>query len=129
MNIAVLTGRLTKTPELKTTPKDKYVTTFDLAVNGYNSTDYVRCVAWNKTAELLCNYMSKGLKIGVRGRISTRDYEKDGRKVYVTEVVADEIEFLEKKQEKPELTEAQKRGTQNYSTAGMDDVSLEDLPF
>lgn len=104
MNKVVLIGRFTKDPELKFTPgTGKAVTTFTLAVDrrtskdGQREADFINIVAWNKTAELIANYMSKGRLLGVSGRLQTRNYDaKDGTKRYVTEVVADEIQFLDK---------------------------------
>lgn len=104
MNRVVLIGRLTKDPELKYTPgTGAAVSTFTIAVdrrmskNGQREADFIRIVAWNKTAELVANYMSKGRRIGISGRIQTSTYEgRDGEKKYTTEVVADEIEFLDK---------------------------------
>lgn len=105
MNKVVLIGRLTKDPELKYTPgTGTAVATFTLAVdrrtskNGQKEADFINIVAWNKTAELVANYMKKGRQMGVSGRIQTRSYDaKDGTKRYITEVVADEIQFLDSK--------------------------------
>lgn len=102
MNKCVLIGRVTTDIELKTTAGGKSVTTFNLAVDRRTKdegTDFLPVVAWNKTAEITSRYVKKGNRIGVIGRIATRNYEKDGKKVYVTEIVADEIEFLESKSE------------------------------
>ncbi|MCH4200635.1 MAG: single-stranded DNA-binding protein [Clostridium tyrobutyricum] len=103
MNKVVLIGRLTKDPELRFTPgKGTAVATFNLAVNrrfskdGQREADFIPIVIWGKQAESTANYMSKGKLIGISGRIQTRSYEaKDGTRRYVTEVVADEIQFLE----------------------------------
>ncbi|SKA91567.1 single-strand binding protein [Clostridium sp. USBA 49] len=104
MNKVVLIGRLTKDPELKFTPgTGTAVATFTLAVdrrlpnkNGQREADFVPIVVWGKQAESTANYMSKGRLMGVSGRIQTRSYEaKDGTRRYVTEVVADEVQFLE----------------------------------
>lgn len=103
MNKVVLIGRLTKDPELKFTPgAGTAVATFTIAVDrkykreGQPSADFVPVVVWGKIAESTANYMSKGKLIGVAGRIETRSYEaKDGGRRYVTEVVADEVSFLE----------------------------------
>ena len=96
-------GRLTKDPELKFTPgAGTAVCTFTIAVDrrfkkeGQPSADFVPVVVWGKIAESTANYMSKGKLIGVAGRIETRSYEaKDGGKRYVTEVIADEVQFLD----------------------------------
>ncbi|MED5040666.1 single-stranded DNA-binding protein [Geobacillus stearothermophilus] len=101
MNRVVLVGRLTKDAELRYTPSGVAVASLTLAVNrpfanqqGEREADFVNVVAWRKTAENLANYTKKGSMIGVDGRIQTRSYEKDGRRVYVTEVVADTVQFL-----------------------------------
>lgn len=104
MNRVVLIGRLTKDPELKFTPgSGNAVATFTIAVDrrmpnrdGVREADFIPIVVWGKQAESTANYMSKGKLIGISGRIQTRSYEaKDGSRRYVTEVVADEIQFLE----------------------------------
>ena len=101
MNKTVLIGRLTKDPELKfTAGKGMAVATFTIAVDRKFSkekeTDFIPIVVWGKQAESTANYMRKGKLIGVSGRIQTRSYDaKDGTKRYVTEVVADEVQFLE----------------------------------
>jgi single-strand DNA-binding protein len=98
MNSAVLIGRLTKDPETRFTPSGTQVTLFTMAVDRIgkkDETDFINIVAWAKTAELCEKYLSKGKQAAVRGRIQTRNYETgDGKKVYVTEVVADEVKFL-----------------------------------
>lgn len=104
MNRVVLIGRLTKDPELKFTPgSGNAVATFTIAVDrrmpnkdGVREADFIPIVVWGKQAESTANYMSKGKLIGISGRIQTRSYEaKDGGRRYVTEVIADEIQFLE----------------------------------
>ncbi|CAB1255507.1 single-stranded DNA-binding protein [Clostridium sp. MT-14] len=103
MNKVVLIGRLTKDPELRFTPgMGKAVTTFTIAVDrrfskdGQREADFIPIVVWGKQAESTANYMSKGKLIGVSGRIQTRSYEaKDGSRRYVTEVIAEEVQFLE----------------------------------
>lgn len=107
MNKVFLVGRLTKAPELKTTPNGVSVATFTLAVNRRGKeagADFLSIVAWRTTAELCGKYLSKGQKAAVSGEIQTRSYEaKDGSRRYVTEINASEVEFLEKPQgrEKP----------------------------
>ena len=102
MNKVVLIGRLTKDPELKFASTGTAVTTFTVAVNrrfkkeGQQDTDFIPVVVWGKQAESTANYMSKGKLIGISGRIETRSYEaKDGTRKYVTEVIAEEVQFLE----------------------------------
>lgn len=111
MNKVFLVGRLTKAPELKTTPNGVSVATFTLAVNRRGKeagADFLPIVAWRTTAELCGKYLSKGQKAAVSGEIQTRSYEaKDGSRRYVTEVQADDVEFLAKAgqraQENPEF--------------------------
>lgn len=102
INKVILMGRITKDPELRYTNTNKSVCSFTVAVeSGYGDskkTDFINCIAWNKAAELLAKYFTKGMMIIVSGRISTRTWEgKDGRKNYVTEVLANEIQFGETK--------------------------------
>ena len=99
INKAILMGRLTRDPELRHTGAGTPVCSFSIAIdNGYGEnrqTDFINCVAWNKTAEFVCNYFGKGKMIIV---IATRTWEgQDGKKNYVTEVVASEVSFGESK--------------------------------
>jgi len=108
INQVTLVGRLTRDPELKWTPDGKAVSNVTLAVNrhyknqhGEIEADFVHCTLWNKTAENTVNYCRKGSVIGVTGRIQTRNYEnQEGRRVYVTEVVAEGVRFLSSKPQK-----------------------------
>lgn len=103
INRVVLVGRLTKDPDLRITPNGVAVATFTLAVNrtftnqqGEREADFIQCVVWRRQAENVANYLKKGSLAGVDGRVQTRNYEaQDGRRVYVTEVVADNVQFLE----------------------------------
>lgn len=105
MNKAILMGRLTKDPEMRTTQSQIPVASFTLAVdrrfknqNGERETDFLLVVAWRSNAEFVGNYLKKGTKVVVVGSIQTRNYEdKEGRRVYITEIVADEIHFAESK--------------------------------
>jgi single-strand DNA-binding protein len=105
MNRVVLVGRLTKDPDLRYTPNGVPVASFTLAVNrafsnqqGERETDFINCVVWRKPAENVANYLKKGSMAGVDGRIQTRNYEgQDGKRVYVTEVLAESVQFLEPK--------------------------------
>lgn len=105
INRVVLVGRLTKEPEIIMTPSGAKVCQYTLAVNrnrkadGQPEADFINCISWNKTAELMNQYLSKGALIGIEGRIQTRNYDDNsGRKVYVTEVITDSVQFLESKQ-------------------------------
>ena len=103
MNRVVLVGRLTRDPELKYTPSGVPVANFTLAVNrpfkneaGDNEADFINIVVWRKPAENVANYLKKGSLAGVDGRLLTRNYEgQDGKRVYVTEVTAESVQFLE----------------------------------
>ena len=109
MNKVTLIGRLTKDPELKYTPgAGTAVTTLTLAVDrrftkdGQKEADFIPVVIWGKQAESTAQYVSKGKLLGVAGRIQTRSYDaKDGTKRYVTEVIAEEVQFLEFGQKAP----------------------------
>ena len=103
INNVVLIGRLTRDVELRYTPSNIAVATFNLAVNrnfknqdGEREADFINCVMWQKSAENLANWTRKGMLIGITGRIQTRSYEnQQGQRVYVTEVVADNFQLLE----------------------------------
>mgnify|MGYP001020164243 CR=1 FL=1 len=103
INSVVLVGRLTKDPELRYTPSNQAVATFSLAVNrnfksqnGEREADFINCVIWRQQAENLANWVKKGALIGITGRIQTRNYEnQQGQRVYVTEVVAENVSFVE----------------------------------
>lgn len=106
LNRAVLTGRLTRDPELRYTTSGTAVVSFTLAVdrqfrnqNGDRDADFVNCVIWRKSAENFSNFTHKGSLVGVEGRIQTRNYEnQQGNRVYVTEVVVDNFALLEPRQ-------------------------------
>lgn len=108
MNKVMLIGNLTKDPDVRTTAGGASVTTLSIAVNrrfkdksGERVTDYFRIVAWNKLADICGKYLVKGSKVSVSGELQTKDYEaKDGTKRYVTEILADEVEFLTPKSDR-----------------------------
>ncbi|KFN04657.1 single-stranded DNA-binding protein [Bacillus clarus] len=98
LNRTILVGRLTKDPDLRYTPNGVAVATFTLAVNRVfgEGADFLNIVVWRKQAENAANYLKKGSLAGVDGRLQTRNYEgQDGKRVYVTEVVAESVQFLE----------------------------------
>ena len=105
INRVILIGRLTKDPELKYTSSGTAVGTFSLAVNrqftnsnGDREADFINCVIWRKSAENFANFTHKGSLVGIDGRLQTRNYEnKQGQRVYVTEVVVDNFSLLEKR--------------------------------
>lgn len=111
INQVTLVGRLTKDPELRYTPDGKAVSNITLAVNrnfrntaGDYEADFVHCTIWNKTAENTAQYCRKGSIIGITGRIQTRRYDnQEGKKVYVTDVVAELVQFIGTKQQQIEV--------------------------
>lgn len=143
INNVTLIGRLTKDVELKYTGSGLAVAQFTLAVardfsskNGEKETDFINCVMWRKSAETLANYAQKGSLIGVVGRIQTRNYENNqGQKVYVTEVVAERFNFLEKKTEsaqtnsQPSFSNQQASNNQRNPFGGTVEIGTNDLPF
>lgn len=107
MNKVILIGRLTKNPELKYTSSNNSVCSFTIAVqrpfkdaSGERKSDFINCVAWKNSAEVIAKYFSKGSRIGIIGNIQTSSYDdQNGKKVYVTEVVVEGVEFLDTKSE------------------------------
>ena len=104
MNRVELIGRITRDPELRYTSSNIATTRFTLAVNrpfqgqnGEQGTDFINVVVWRKQAENVSKYVSKGSLVAVEGRIQTGRYEKDGQRIYTTDVVADNVQFLESK--------------------------------
>lgn len=101
LNRALLVGRLTRDPELRRTGSGKAVTSFNLAVernfkSDDQEADFINCVCWGKVAENTERYCSKGSMVSVDGRIQTRNYDNNqGQKVYVTEVIADSVQFIQ----------------------------------
>ena len=124
MNQVILIGRTTKDIEMRTAASGTTVANFTLAVDkfskGERSADFISCVAYNKTAELLNTYVSKGQKIGIVGRISTGSYQnKNGDKVYTTDVIVNELEFLEPKKKAEDTA---------VDLSGFDEIP-DDFPF
>lgn len=138
MNTAVLVGRTTKDIELRRTGSGTAVASFTLAVNRDFRTqdgqeaDFIQCVAWKKTAELLEQYVHKGDRIAVSGSIRTRNYTgNDGRKAYITEVLANHVEFLETKRETPSDSPGVQNKRDSYGGWGNTGYDLDnsELPF
>lgn len=127
INKVILMGRLTRDPELRHTGSGTPVCNFSIAINngsGENqTTDYINCTAWNKTADFVEKYFTKGRMIIVIGRISTRSWEgQDGKKNYTTEVVASEVSFGESKKTDDETAVVQ---SEDFKDIGMPN----DMPF
>ncbi|HDT6947537.1 TPA: single-stranded DNA-binding protein [Staphylococcus aureus] len=140
LNRIVLVGRLTKDPELKTAQNGVNVATFTLAVNrtftnaqGERDADFINVVVFKKQAENVEKYLSKGSLAGVDGRLQTRNYEnKDGQRVFVTEVVADSVQFLEPKNNNQQQNNnyQQQRQTQTGNNPfDNTEEDFSDLPF
>lgn len=123
INRAVLTGRLTRDPELRYTTSGTAVVSFTLAVdrqfrnqNGDRDADFVNCVIWRKSAENFSNFTHKGSLVGVEGRIQTRNYEnQQGVRVYVTEVVVENFSLLESRAESERHQAANGGSNNNYN--------------
>ena len=110
MNKVFLIGRLVKDPEIRYTSNDVAVATFTLAVNrqytnekGEREADFINIIVWRKQAENISKYLSQGSQISVDGKIQTRTYEDKKGKHYITEVIADNVEFLSRKNTQPEV--------------------------
>lgn len=142
INRVVLVGRLTKDPEFRTTSNDVNVATFTLAVNrtftnanGEREADFINVVVFRRQAENVNNYLSKGQLAGVDGRIQSRSYEnQEGKRVFVTEVVADSVQFLEPKNNNQQNNQPQQQRAQvptgnNPFGNNNADIDDDDLPF
>lgn len=150
INRVVLVGRLTKDPEFRTTQSGVDVANFTLAVNrnftnaqGEREADFINVVVFRKQAENVNNYLSKGSLAGVDGRIQSRSYENnEGKRIFVTEVVADSVQFLEPKgNNNQNISQGQQTGTRKQQTGnvasdnpfananGPIDITDDDLPF
>ena len=136
MNKVLLIGRLTKDPEIRHTQNGATVVSYTLAVNrrvqtpGQPDADFISCVAWNKTADLMAQYLHKGSLIGVEGRIQTRSYDNQyGNRVYVTEVMTESIQFLEPKNAGKQNTGYELNNTVGYDPNETLNIDADDLPF
>lgn len=150
INRFVGTGRLTADPKFRTTPSGVSIANFTLAVNrnftnaqGERESDFINIVVFRKQAENVNNYLSKGSLAGVDGRIQSRSYDNnEGKRVFVTEIVADSVQFLEPKgNNNQNVSQGQQRGNNNQQTGnaaednpfannnGSVDIQNSDLPF
>lgn len=155
INRVILVGRLTKDPELRKTQNGTSVVSYTMAVNrriqtpGQPDADFINCVAWNKTADLMAQYLHKGSLIGIEGRIQTRSYDnQQGQRVYVTEVVTDSVQFLEPKnsnntgytqntgygyqapQQMPSYSQPESNSfSSTFDSSDTLDIASDDLPF
>ncbi len=131
LNRIVLIGRLTKDPELRYTPNGVAVASFTLAVDrsrpnlqGEREADFIPIVVWQKQAENCANYLGKGRLVAVDGRLQIRTYDgKDGQRRWVTEVIAENVRFLDKK-------DSGESAAQDFSSIGNEvDINDEEIPF
>lgn len=150
INRVVLVGRLTKDPEFRTTQSGIDVANFTLAVNrnftnaqGEREADFINVVVFRKQAENVNNYLSKGSLAGVDGRIQSRSYENnEGKRIFITEVVADSVQFLEPKgNNNQNISQGQQTGARKQQTGNVSndnpfanangpiDITDDDLPF
>ena len=136
MNRVCLIGRLTAKPELRTTSGNISTTRFTLAVNrnfsnanGEREADFISIVAWRKQAENICQYLDKGSLVSVEGRIQTGSFDdKDGNKRYTTDVVADQVNFLESKAQRSSGSQNSDVTPYDYQTTS-NNVSVDNDPF
>ena len=134
LNVVVLNGRLTATPELRTTQSGISVTSFTIAVNrrfqrdGEVNTDFIDIVAWRQSAEFACKYFQKGQLVGVQGTLQVRNYvDKENNKRRTWEVVAENLHFAESKKQQADYDS----GSQVPPSDNFDEIqtSDDDLPF
>lgn len=136
INNVVLIGRLTRDVELHRTPQDQAVGLFTLAVNrnfknqdgGYDA-DFINCVIWRKLAENFASWIKKGNLVAITGHIQTRNYEnQQGQRVYVTEVVAESFQLLEKRDNSANQNSMAEQMPPSFAGNPMD-INDDDLPF
>ena len=142
INNVTLVGRLTKDVELKYTPSNVANVSFTLAVNrtfknanGEREADFINCVIWRQAAENFANWVKKGALIGITGRIQTRNYENaQGQRVYITEVIAENFQMLESRnqqqgQQQGQATQQQAKQPDPFSGGTPMNLNDDDLPF
>ena len=141
MNKVILIGRLTRDPELRYTPQGTAVCQITIAVNrrgvqpGQQDVDFINVSIWSAQAENVAKYMTKGRQMAIEGRIQTRNYDdKDGKKVYVTEVIATGVQFLDSKGSGSDssVSNTQPSNSFNFNQSPIQDApttSVEDDPF
>lgn len=135
MNKVILIGRATKDFELKYTANGTGVASGTIAVDRQvaqgkeKEADFINLVAWKQLAETCANYIKKGHKFGLEGRVNVRNYENnEGKRVYVTEVIVERVEFLEPKGEKQQNSN-QNNSSDPFANSKPIDISDDDLPF
>ena len=129
MNHVTLLGRLTRDPELKYTQSGKAFTKFSIAVTrefNRDEADFINCIAWDKRAETICEYLRKGRRIALQGRLSARSYEQNGETKWITEVVVDKFDFIDYQKSDTEDNENYDNGE---NTINNDIDNDPDFPF
>lgn len=139
MNRVILVGRITKDPEMKKTTQDIAVVNFTIAVNrnytdtqGEKQADFISCVVWRKQAENVAKYVTKGMLLGIEGRIQTRQYESETGMKYITEVLCDSVQFLENKSSNTQSYEENqptKSQSDEFYETSKKLAAEDDLPF
>ncbi|MGO3751190.1 MAG: single-stranded DNA-binding protein [Peptoniphilaceae bacterium] len=144
LNNVCMIGRLTRDPELRYTPSGVAVVRITLAVDRRLSkekraeaeasrqptADFISCTAWNKTAELIASYLHKGSRIGVTGRIQTGSYERDGQRIYTTDVIVESMEFLESRSNNNQTGNYQENKDKvHMEEQGFFPINNDDIPF
>ena len=137
INNVTLVGRLTRDPELRYTPSNVAVATFSLAVNrncknqaGDREADFISCIMWRQQAENFANWCKKGNLVGITGRIQTRSYDNQQvQRIYVTEVVAESFQTLEKKDNSANQSSMENQMPPSYGQGEPMDISDDGLPF
>ena len=142
INNVTLIGHLTKDVELKYTPANQAVAQFTLAVNrtfknanGERESDFINCVIWRKSAENFANWAKKGALVGITGRIQTRNYENpQGQRVYITEVIAENFQMLESRnqqqgQHQGQVTQQQAKQPDPFAGGTPTSLNDDSLPF
>ena len=137
INNVTLVGRLTRDPELRYTPSNIAITTFNMAVNrnfknqdGNREADFINCMIWRQQAENFVNWVKKGNLVGITGRIQTRSYDnQQGQRVYVTEVVADTFQLLEKRDNSANQANIEDQMPASFGATNPLDISDDDMPF
>ena len=136
MNKALLIGRLTKNIELRYTQSGMAIGRFNLAINrkmtrekkqeaernNQPTADFIGCIAFGKTAETLANYVGKGNQLGIEGHIQTGSYEKDGQRIYTTDVILDGFTFIDSKNKGGGDSEVQDQSYDGYFPVNNDDI-------
>lgn len=126
MNRVQLIGRLTKDPELRYTDKNIAICSFTIAINRINEeSDFIPIKVFNKLAENSFKYLKKGSLVGIVGSIKTSNYEKDGKKIYKTEIIANSVEFLSNNTNSQEKEKQAKKDPENSVKSDISDEVFE----